>query len=68
MLAEEDVDLKWIAHDLGFFDRSHFSRVVMAEVGLPPHEVRRLLSATGSSKKETRVSDQSFATSIARDV
>ena len=55
MLAAEDSDLKWIAHDLGFFDRSHFSKVVMAEVGLPPHEVRRLLSAPGSWKLDTAV-------------
>lgn len=49
MLGEEVNDLKWIANDLGFFDRAHFWKVLMAEVGLPPHAVRRMLSSLGSS-------------------
>jgi hypothetical protein len=35
------------------FDRSHLSKVVMAEVGLPPHAMRRMLSALGSSTLDT---------------
>ena len=49
MLAEEEGDLKLIAHDLGFFDHSHFSRIVMAEVGLSPRTLRRLLSVPSAA-------------------
>jgi AraC-like DNA-binding protein len=42
-LADGD-DMRRIAHDLGFADHAHFSRRVMAEVGLQPRAVRWLLS------------------------
>ncbi len=42
-IAEGDDDFTRIAHDLGFSDHAHFSRTVMAEVGLQPRMVRRLL-------------------------
>ncbi len=42
-IAEGDDDFTRIAHDLGFSDHAHFSRTVMAEVGLQPRAVRRLL-------------------------
>jgi AraC-like DNA-binding protein len=44
-LADDEHDLRRIAHDLGFADHAHFSRRVMAEVGLQPRAVRWLLSA-----------------------
>lgn len=43
-LADGGGDLRRIAHDLGFSDHAHFSRRVMAEVGLPPRALRSLLS------------------------
>ena len=42
-IADGDDDFTRIAHDLGFSDHAHFSRTVMAEVGLQPRTVRRLL-------------------------
>jgi len=42
-IAEGDDDFTRIAHDLGFSDHAHFSRTVMAEVGLQPRTLRRLL-------------------------
>jgi AraC-like DNA-binding protein len=48
-IAEGDDDFTRIAHDLGFSDHAHFSRTVMAEVGLQPRTVRRLLY-TGEAK------------------
>jgi AraC-like DNA-binding protein len=44
-IAEGDDDFTRIAHDLGFSDHAHFSRTVMAEVGLQPRTLRRLLYA-----------------------
>lgn len=43
MLANGEDDLSRIAHDLGFADHSHFSRTIMAEVGLQPRALRSLL-------------------------
>jgi AraC-like DNA-binding protein len=42
-IAEGDDDFTRIAQDLGFSDHAHFSRTVMAEVGLQPRALRRLL-------------------------
>jgi AraC-like DNA-binding protein len=42
-IAEGDDDFTRIAHDLGFSDHAHFSRTIMAEVGLQPRALRRLL-------------------------
>jgi AraC-like DNA-binding protein len=47
-LAEGEDDLTRIAHDLGFADHAHFSRTVLAELGLQPRMVRRLLYAPGA--------------------
>lgn len=47
-LAEGDDDLTRIAHDLGFADHAHFSRTVLAELGLQPRMVRSLLYAQGA--------------------
>lgn len=42
-LADGEGDLSRIAHDLEFFDHSHFSKTVIAELGLQPRAVRNLL-------------------------
>ena len=42
-IAEVETDLKRVAHELGFFDQSHFSRTVRAEIGLLPSTLRTLL-------------------------
>ncbi|MEO8897484.1 MAG: AraC family transcriptional regulator [Candidatus Dormibacter sp.] len=47
-LAEGEDDLTRIAHDLGFADHAHFSRTVLAELGLQPRIARGLLYATGA--------------------
>jgi AraC-like DNA-binding protein len=47
-LAEGEDDLTRIAHDLGFADHAHFSRTVLAELGLQPRMVRSLLYAPGA--------------------
>jgi AraC-like DNA-binding protein len=48
--AEGEADLKRVAHELGFFDQSHFSRTVQAEVGLLPSTLRTLLSAPDATR------------------
>jgi AraC-like DNA-binding protein len=50
-LADGEHDLRRIAHDLGFADHAHFSRRVMAEVGLQPRAVRSLLSGRPAEAK-----------------
>jgi AraC-like DNA-binding protein len=50
-LADGEHDLRRIAHDLGFADHAHFSRRVMAEVGLQPRAVRSLLSGRPAGAK-----------------
>lgn len=47
-LAEGEDDLTRIAHDLGFADHAHFSRTVLAELGVQPRMVRSLLYASGA--------------------
>jgi AraC-like DNA-binding protein len=44
-LAEGEGDLKRIALELGFYDQSHFSKIMRAEIGLQPSTLRSLLSA-----------------------
>ena len=43
-LSQDEHDLSRLAHELGFFDHSHFSRTVSSEVGVPPRTLRELLS------------------------
>jgi AraC-like DNA-binding protein len=43
-LGEGASDLSRLAHDLGYFDHSHFSRTLTAELGLAPRVLRDLLS------------------------
>jgi AraC-like DNA-binding protein len=41
LLADTTLTLSEIAHDCGFADQSHFSRVFMKHLGTPPREWRR---------------------------
>lgn len=43
-LGEGEDDLSRLAHELGFFDHSHFSRTISSEIGIPPRTLRELLS------------------------
>ncbi|MEU3726998.1 AraC family transcriptional regulator, partial [Streptomyces sp. NPDC031705] len=44
-LAEGERDLAGLAHDLGFSDQSHFTRVLRRTTGRPPGRLRALLSS-----------------------
>ncbi|HET6634264.1 MAG TPA: AraC family transcriptional regulator [Streptomyces sp.] len=48
-LAEGEADLARLAHDVGFADQAHMTRILRREAGLPPGRLRALLTAAGTA-------------------
>jgi AraC-like DNA-binding protein len=44
-VAAGEADLAGLAHELGFADQAHMTKVVRAELGIPPGRVRQTLEA-----------------------
>ncbi|GII80649.1 AraC family transcriptional regulator [Sphaerisporangium rufum] len=53
-LEEGETDLGVLAADLGFADQSHLTRVLRAEIGLPPGRLRALLAGIPESGRHSR--------------